>query len=25
MAEEDPFWVELRDHVHSSPTWRHLV
>ncbi|HET7310991.1 MAG TPA: alkaline phosphatase family protein [Mycobacteriales bacterium] len=25
MAAEDPFWVELRDYVRSSPTWRHVV
>ena len=25
MALEDPFWVELRDYVRSSPAWRHVV
>jgi phospholipase C len=24
MAAEDPFWVELRDHVRST-AWRHVV
>jgi phospholipase C len=24
MAAEDPFWVELRDHVHRT-AWRHIV
>ena len=25
MALEDPFWVELRDKVQSSPAWRQVV